>query len=148
MARFVKGWRWCHGKGGIAEWEEDQDFGCHWCPPSMSDTLHRRLMLEPHRADPTIPKGFPQDQILVALLRGSKAGMTPREISEATGRAQSTVANNLAVLLRPVGNLNTPWVQRGYAKIGGRATRIYTLTQRGREIARGRARRMKADAVR
>lgn len=36
----VAGWRWCPVKDDLAEWEEDQEQGCHWC---MDEVLHEQL---------------------------------------------------------------------------------------------------------
>lgn len=75
----------------------------------------------------------PQDEILVALMRGPKRGMSVTEISVVVDRADSTIRNNLGVCMNPYAG--GAWVR----EIEGRPRR-YMLTEAGREVARHRAR--------
>lgn len=86
---------------------------------------------------------FPDDEILVALMRGPAGGMTVLQLREATGRADSTIRNNIASISHSYGY--GAWVQRvpGSRDVKKHIGVRYRLTQKGREVARARARRMK-----
>lgn len=81
----------------------------------------------------------PQTLILVHLLRSkSKADRSIRAISTATGVSKTAVRNNLMVLERKTGNLRgTDWVGREEGR-----PMTWVLTDKGREIARMRARKV------
>jgi predicted ArsR family transcriptional regulator len=82
----------------------------------------------------------PQTLILVHLLRAkTKVDRTIRSISEATGVSRTAVRNNLIVMER-IGQrrYSTPdWVGREEGR-----PMTWVLTDKGREIARDRARRV------
>ena len=84
---------------------------------------------------------FPQDEVLVCLMRGPKDGMTSLQIADETGRAESTVRVHLKMMER-ISNYPTtqPWVEKlpGHRQVAAR----WRLTEKGREIARYRSRRM------
>ena len=76
----------------------------------------------------------PQDDILVTLMRGRRSGMSVAELRAETGWSPTALRDNLRVLAlyrRP------PWVTKGEGAVPAR----YTLTEKGREVARYRARR-------
>lgn len=82
-----------------------------------------------------------ETQILVALMRGPEKGMTTGQLVEATGRSYSAIRNHLRVLCL---QLRPPWVEKMGRDPKVRAVQpsgvYYRLTERGREVARGRAR--------
>ena len=88
----------------------------------------------------TTPTATAESQILVALLRGpKKKGMSVRDVVEVTGRAESTVRQNIAAMDR----YRLGWVETT-AAIAPPAH--FVLTPNGREVARNRAKGFKKAA--
>lgn len=83
----------------------------------------------------------PQSEILVYLLRTNAAkARTVKMIAKAIGRSESTVRNNIAVMSGDYAHPGDPWIEAGFSRSAGKAT-VYTLTDKGREVARYRSRR-------
>jgi hypothetical protein len=75
----------------------------------------------------------PQDAILVSLLHGQSKGMTVFQLRMTTGRADSTVRNNLLVMKD---YRTDPWV----ATVADSRPSRWVLTAKGCEVARHRER--------
>lgn len=83
----------------------------------------------------------PQSEILVALMRGPRRGMSLGELGDVTGRASSTIRNNVNVLMSRNHFIYPPVEQvPGSRDESKRKPRLFRLTARGRELARFRAR--------
>lgn len=82
-----------------------------------------------------VVKRDPQSAILVALMRGPKKGMTISELAAEIERSRTAVADNVFVMSHQRRYDGGDWVQADDA----RPMRI-TLTEKGREVARWRAR--------
>ena len=88
----------------------------------------------------SVPRSDPQNEILIALLRNVRKGgkgITVKDLMEATGRSEAPVRRHLRNLLGRHFHPRIPWIAQDPWASPSR----YHLTDKGREVARFRARR-------